>query len=66
MEAFAPGHLIILVAVLLLVFGSKRLPEMGRGIGQGLREFQHGIRGTHGETPADDAGDDDTGRPPAS
>jgi sec-independent protein translocase protein TatA len=43
---FAPAHLIILLAVVLLVFGSKRLPEIARGVGQGMREFKDSIAGT--------------------
>jgi sec-independent protein translocase protein TatA len=40
-----PTHIIALVAVLLLVFGAKRLPEIGRSLGTGLREFKGGITG---------------------
>lgn len=54
MDALAPGHLIILVAIIALIYGSKRLPEMGRGIGEGLREFQRGLRGSDPHTPAGD------------
>ena len=39
---------IILLAVLALVlFGPKRLPEMGRGLGKGLREFKESVSGDH-------------------
>ena len=38
------GLLIILI-VLLLVFGPKRLPEMGRSIGRGMREFKDSVSG---------------------
>lgn len=51
MEALSPGHLIVLVVVLLFVFGAKRLPELGRGIGHGMREFQRGLKG-HEDEPA--------------
>ena len=40
-----PLHIVILLVVLLLVFGAKRLPEMGRGLGQGLREFKGSVTG---------------------
>lgn len=40
-----PTHLLLIVVVLVLVFGAKKLPELGRGIGQGLREFKSGISG---------------------
>jgi TatA/E family protein of Tat protein translocase len=39
------GELVILLVVLLLVFGAKRLPEMGRSLGKGMREFKEGVAG---------------------
>ncbi len=38
-----PTHLIIVLAVALLVLGPKRLPEAGRALGQGLKEFKGSI-----------------------
>lgn len=38
-------ELLILLLVLLLVFGPKRLPEMGRSLGKGMREFKDSITG---------------------
>lgn len=38
-------ELIILLIVLLLVFGPKRLPEMGRSVGRGIREFKDSVSG---------------------
>ena len=38
-------ELLVLVVVLLLIFGPKRLPEMGRSVGKGLREFKDSITG---------------------
>jgi len=38
-------ELLILLLVLLLVFGPKRLPEMGRSLGKGMREFKDSISG---------------------
>jgi sec-independent protein translocase protein TatA len=43
-----PIHLALLLMILLLVFGAKRLPEMGRSLGSGLRGFKESI---NGETP---------------
>jgi sec-independent protein translocase protein TatA len=40
-----PIHLLVLLAILLLVFGAKRLPEMGRSLGAGLRGFKESITG---------------------
>jgi len=41
-------ELLLLGLVALLVFGPKRLPEMGRGLGNGLREFKSSVSGDHG------------------
>ncbi|HTA13336.1 MAG TPA: twin-arginine translocase TatA/TatE family subunit [Solirubrobacteraceae bacterium] len=40
-----PLHIAFLVVILLLVFGAKRLPEIGRSLGGGLREFKQSING---------------------
>jgi sec-independent protein translocase protein TatA len=44
-----PIHLAFLLAILLMVFGAKRLPELGRSLGSGMRGFKDSISG---ETPA--------------
>lgn len=50
-------ELLILLLVLLLVFGPKRLPEMGRQLGKGMREFKDSVSGKDDEpldeTPAE-------------
>jgi sec-independent protein translocase protein TatA len=38
-----PTHLIMLLAVVLILFGPKRLPDAGRALGQGLREFKDSV-----------------------
>ena len=38
-------ELIIIMVVLLLLFGAKRLPEMGRSVGRGMREFKDAVTG---------------------
>ena len=40
-----PIHLMMVLMVMLLVFGAKRLPEMGRSLGDGLRGFKDAISG---------------------
>jgi sec-independent protein translocase protein TatA len=40
-----PLHIAFLVVVLLLLFGAKRLPEIGRSLGSGMREFKDSISG---------------------
>lgn len=41
---FQPTHLLIILAVALLVFGPRKLPELGKGLGEGLRGFKDGIK----------------------
>jgi len=50
-EILQPTHLLLILVVALLVLGPKRLPEAGRGLGQGLGEFRASIRGREGEEP---------------
>ncbi len=40
-----PLHIAIVLLVVLLVFGAKRLPEMGRSLGEGLRGFKQSVNG---------------------
>jgi sec-independent protein translocase protein TatA len=43
---FSPWHIAILVLVILLLFGPKKLPEIGRSLGGGMREFKDSITGS--------------------
>lgn len=45
----APQHLLIILAVALFVFGPKKLPEFGQGLGKGLRSFKESLRAAHDE-----------------
>ena len=40
-----PWHIVVLLAIALLLFGGKRLPEMGRSLGHGMREFKDAVTG---------------------
>ncbi|MGZ4258388.1 MAG: Sec-independent protein translocase subunit TatA/TatB [Gaiellaceae bacterium] len=44
-------ELIVLVVVLLLIFGPKRLPEIGRSLGKGMREFKDSVTGKDEPAP---------------
>jgi sec-independent protein translocase protein TatA len=48
-----PLHIAFLVVILLLIFGAKRLPEMGRSLGSGMREFKGSLTGDHHHHPHD-------------
>lgn len=44
MRAFEPWHLIVLVAVAAVLFGSKRLPDAARGLGRSMRIFKAEVK----------------------
>jgi len=53
---FEGPHLIFIAVLLLILFGSKKLPELGKGLGEGLRGFKEGIKGvTEDPKPGDAA-----------
>lgn len=39
-DLLQPTHLIFILLIVLVIFGPKRLPEIGRGLGKGIREFK--------------------------
>jgi sec-independent protein translocase protein TatA len=39
------GEIVVVLAVVLLLVGARRLPELGRGLGQSIKEFQDALRG---------------------
>jgi sec-independent protein translocase protein TatA len=41
---FQPMHLLLIVGIALLVFGPKKLPELGKGIGEGIRGFKSAMK----------------------
>jgi sec-independent protein translocase protein TatA len=46
-----PTHLIVILLVALIILGPKRLPDAGRALGEGLREFRHSITAGHDSNP---------------
>jgi sec-independent protein translocase protein TatA len=51
-DLLQPWHLIVLGVVAFLLFGAKRLPELGKGLGEGLKGFKEGIKGVTDPAPA--------------
>jgi sec-independent protein translocase protein TatA len=41
---FQPMHLLVIFAIALLVFGPKKLPELGKGLGEGIRALKEGMK----------------------
>jgi sec-independent protein translocase protein TatA len=54
---FQPMHLLVIFAVALLVFGPKKLPELGKGLGEGIRALKDGMKD---QPPAAQASTDQT------
>jgi sec-independent protein translocase protein TatA len=51
MGELQPWHILVVAVVALLLFGSKRLPELGKGLGEGLKGFKEGLKGVSETTP---------------
>jgi sec-independent protein translocase protein TatA len=49
---FQPMHLLILVGVILLFLGPRKLPELGKGLGEGIRALKQGLRDAPAPPPA--------------
>jgi len=45
---FQPMHLLALLIIAMFVFGPKRLPELGKAMGEGIRSFKNGIKDSAG------------------
>jgi sec-independent protein translocase protein TatA len=50
-DLLQPWHLVVLGVVAFLLFGAKRLPELGKGLGEGLKGFKEGIKGVTDPAP---------------
>lgn len=48
---FQPVHLIIILIICILIFGPKKLPELGRGLGESIREFKKSMAEARAEAP---------------
>ena len=60
MPNIGPTELIIVLVIVLLIFGPKRLPGLGRQLGGGMREFKDSISGKSGRDDEDDDERDET------
>jgi sec-independent protein translocase protein TatA len=59
----SPMHLLIIAVVILVLFGGRKIPEVMKGLGQGVREFKEGMRGDQPAAPTQSA---QTANPPAA
>jgi sec-independent protein translocase protein TatA len=50
-ELFQPTHLLVIGLIVFVLFGAKRLPELGKGLGEGFKGFKDGIKNAGEPTP---------------
>jgi len=50
---FQPMHLLVIGFIALLVFGPKKLPELGKGLGDGIRAFKEGMKDPQDSNPSE-------------
>jgi sec-independent protein translocase protein TatA len=56
MGEFSPIHWLIVLAIIVILFGGRRIPEVMKGMGEGIRSFKEGMRGDGGtSTPQNPA-----------
>jgi sec-independent protein translocase protein TatA len=48
-ELLTPTHLMVVAVIALVLFGGRKLPELGKGLGEAFRGFRDGIKGLTGE-----------------
>ncbi len=51
MGEFSPFHWLVVLAIVVLLFGGKKIPEVMRGLGEGIRSFKEGMHG-NAQAPA--------------
>jgi sec-independent protein translocase protein TatA len=57
-----PTELLLILLIVIIIFGARRLPELGKGLGEGIKNFKRGISGKESE---DKKPDSDKPNPPA-
>jgi sec-independent protein translocase protein TatA len=48
---FSPMHLLLILIIVVILFGGSRIPQLMRGLGQGIKEFKEGMRDEPPSTP---------------
>jgi sec-independent protein translocase protein TatA len=63
-DLLTPTHLIVLAIVVFVLFGARRLPELGKGLGEGLKGFKEGLKGVTDPAPTTTAQQSTAPAPP--
>jgi sec-independent protein translocase protein TatA len=51
MGEFSIFHWLVVLAIVLILFGGRKIPEVMKGLGEGIRNFKEGMSGSHTQTP---------------
>jgi sec-independent protein translocase protein TatA len=51
-DLLQPRHLLVILAIAILFFGPQKLPELGKGLAQGIRSFKDSLKDSSAEPPA--------------
>ena len=54
MGPFGIPELIIILVIIVILFGSSRLPQLGKGLGEGISNFRRGLKSAENESGSDD------------
>jgi sec-independent protein translocase protein TatA len=58
-----PWHILLILLIALMLFGGRRLPEIGRSLGTGMREFKASLTGRSAPAPAQELAPSETSAP---
>ena len=55
-----PGiqELLVILLIVIIIFGASKLPQLGKGLGEGIRNFKNGLKSDDGAKPDDTDGND--------
>ncbi len=54
MRSIGPWEIMLILAVALLMFGGKKIPEVAKGLGEGIRNFKNSLKGDEPAAPPDE------------
>jgi sec-independent protein translocase protein TatA len=66
MEFLSVPHLLIILIIVLIFFGGRRIPDVMRGLGEGIRSFKEGMHGNQPGQPANPPANPPATTPPAT
>jgi sec-independent protein translocase protein TatA len=56
-DLFAPSHIWLILIIVILLFGAKKIPDLAKGLGQGIKEFKKATKDAEKELTDSNAGD---------